>query len=82
MKLKMKLKEFLQDKKLSAVELVNCEGNQIINIYIDTVCFGLDIDTTNLGSGTPLEYRTDFTLEGDILSVSDFFINTNDIEML
>jgi hypothetical protein len=78
----MTLKEFLKDKTLTAVELINYDYNQIINVYVDGICYGLAIDTSNIPAGTPLEYRTDFTLDGDILSVSDFSINTNDIEML
>jgi len=78
----MTLKEFLKDKTLTAVELINYDYNQIINVYVDGICYGLAIDTSNIPTGTPLEYRTDFTLDGDILSVSDFSINTNNIEML
>jgi hypothetical protein len=78
----MTLKDFLKDKTLTAVELIDFDYNQIINIYVEGICYGLAIDTSNIPSGTPLEYRTDFTLEGDTLSVSDFSINTNDIEML
>lgn len=78
----MTLKEFLQDKTLTAVELVDFDYNQIINVYVEGIGYGLAIDTSNIPCGTPLEYRTDFTLEGDILSVSDFSINTNDVEML
>jgi hypothetical protein len=78
----MTLKEFLQDKTLTAVELVDFDYNQIINVYIDGAGYGLAIDTSNIPAGTPLTYTTDFTLEGDILSASDFSINTNDIEML
>lgn len=79
----MTLKEFLQDKTLEAVELIDFDYNQIINVYVDGGAgYGLNIDTSNIPAGTPLEYTTDFTLNGDILSVSDFSINTNDIEML
>lgn len=78
----MTLKEFLQDKTLSAVELIDFDYNQIINVYVDGAGYGLKIDTSNIPCGTPLEYRTDFVLEGDILSVSDFSLNINDIEML
>ena len=78
----MKLKTFLQNKTLSAVELIDFDYNQIINVYVDGICYGLDVDTSNIISGTPLTYTTDFTLDGDILSVSDFPINTNDVEML
>ena len=79
----MTLNEFLQDKTLSAVELIDYDYNQIINVYVgEGSCYGLAIDTSNIPAGTPLTYTTDFTLDGDILSVSDFSINTNDVDML
>jgi hypothetical protein len=78
----MTLNEFLKDKTLTAVELVDFDYNQIINVYINETGYGLAIDTSNIPSGTPLTYTTDFTLDGDILSVSDFSINTNDVNML
>jgi hypothetical protein len=78
----MTLNEFLKDKTLTAVELIDFDYNQIINVYVEEACYGLAIDTSNIPAGTPLTYTTDFTLDGDILSVSDFSINTNDIEML
>ena len=78
----MTLKEFLQDKTLTAVELVDFDCKQIINVYIDGAGYGLAIDTSNIPAGTPLEYITSFTLEADILSVSDIYINTNNIIML
>jgi hypothetical protein len=78
----MTLKEFLQDKTLEAVELVDFDYNQVINVYVDGVCYGLKIDTSNIPCGTLLTYITDFTLDGDTLSVSDFSININDVEML
>jgi hypothetical protein len=78
----MTLNEFLKDKTLTAVELVDFDYNQIINVYINETGYGLAIDTSNIPSGTPLTYTTDFTLNGDTLSVSDFSINTNDVDML
>jgi hypothetical protein len=78
----MTLNEFLQDKTLTAVELIDYDYNQVINVYVDGAGYGLAIDTSNIPAGTPLTYTTEFTLEGDILSVSDFSINTNDVNML
>ena len=78
----MTLNEFLKDKTLTAVELIDFDYNQIINVYVDGAGYGLNIDTSNIPAGTPLTRTTDFTLDEDILSVSDFSINTNDIEML
>jgi hypothetical protein len=78
----MTLKEFLQDKTLEAVELIDFDYNQVINVYVDGACYGLAIDTSDIPCGTPLTYTTEFTLDGDILTVSDFSINTNDVDML
>ena len=78
----MTLNEFLKDKTLEAVELIDYDYNQVINVYVDGAGYGLAIDTSNIPAGTPLTYTTEFTLEGDILSVSDFSINTNDVDML
>jgi hypothetical protein len=78
----MTLKNFLQDKTLTAVELIDVDYNQIINVYVEGAGYGLKIETSNIPAGTPLEYRTDFTLDGDTLYVSDFSININDVEIL
>jgi hypothetical protein len=79
----MTLKDFLQNKTLIAVEILGFNYNQIVNVYIDGgVGYGLNVDLSNVPCGTPLEYRTDFTLQGDILSVSNLSINLNNVEML
>jgi hypothetical protein len=79
----MTLNEFLQDKTLTAVELIDFDYNQVINVYVDGGAgYGLAIDTSNIPCGTSLTYTTEFTLDGDILTVSDFSINTNDVDML
>jgi hypothetical protein len=79
----MTLNEFLKDKTLEAVELIDFDYNQVINVYVDGGAgYGLAIDTSNVPCGTPLTYTTNFTLNGDTLSVSDFSINTNDVDML
>jgi hypothetical protein len=77
----MTLKEFLQDKTLSAVETV--DGYDIIvNIYIDDACYGLNVDMSNIIAGTPLTKHEDFTLNEDILSVDNISIDTSKTEML
>lgn len=77
----MTLKEFLQDKTLSAVETVDGH-NLIINIYVDNACYGLNIDTTNIVAGTSLTRRQDFILNKDILSVDNITIDIATIKML
>ena len=77
----MTLKEFLQNKILSAVETVDGH-NLIINIYVDNACYGLNINTSNIVAGTSLTKREDFTLNEDILSVDNITIDIATTEML
>jgi len=77
----MTLKEFLTDKTLTSVEITE-QYNLIFNVYVDQAGYGLDIDTSNVEAGTPLEMRQDFTLENDILSVAGISINTAETNML
>lgn len=77
----MKLKTFLTDKNLTAVEIFDGYG-LIGNVCIGDVIYGLRVDTSNIPGGTPLIRYTDFTLENDILTVDGISINTNDVMML
>jgi hypothetical protein len=77
----MTLKEFLTDKTLTSVEITE-QYNLIYNVYVDQAGYGLDIDTSEVVSGTPLTMREDFTLENDILSVAGISIDTTQINML
>ena len=77
----MTLKEFLTDKTLTSVEITE-QYNLIYNVYVDQAGYGLDIDTSNVEAGTPLQMRQDFTLENDILSVAGISIDTAQTNML
>jgi hypothetical protein len=77
----MTLKEFLTNKTLTSVEITE-QYNLIFNVYVDQAGYGLDIDTSNVEAGTPLEMRQDFTLENDILSVAGISISTTETNML
>jgi len=77
----MTLKEFLQNKTLSAVETVDGH-NLIVNIYVDETCYGLNADMTNVVAGTMLTKREDFVLTDDMLSVDAIIINMSTTEML
>jgi hypothetical protein len=77
----MTLKEFLQDKTLSAVETVDgC--NLIVNVYVDETCYGLRVDTANIPAGTSLTKREDFVLTDDTLSVDAISLDMSTTEML
>lgn len=77
----MTLKDFLQDKTLTSVEITE-QYNLIFNVYVEGVGYGLDIDNSNVPDGTPLYVREDFTLENDILSVAGISIDTTQTNML
>lgn len=77
----MTLKEFLQDKTLSAVETVDGH-NLIVNIYVDETCYGLNVNMTNIVAGTMLTKREDFVLTDDTLSIDDITIDMSKTEML
>lgn len=77
----MTLKEFLTDKTISAVEILE-EYNLIFNVYIEGVGYGLDINNSNVPNGLRLSMREDFTLQNDILSVAGISIDTTQTSML
>jgi hypothetical protein len=77
----MTLKEFLQDKTLTSVEITE-EYNLIFNVYVEGAGYGLAIDSSNVPYGTQLSMRDDFTLENDILSVAGLSISTTETNML
>ena len=77
----MTLKEFLQDKTLSAVETVDGH-NLIVNIYVDETCYGLNVNMTNIVAGTMLTKREDFVLTDDTLSIDDITLDITKTEML
>jgi hypothetical protein len=75
----MTIKEFLEDKTLTAVETVD---NLIINLVCGESLYGIDVDTSNIPSGTLTTRRTDYTLINDILSVDTISVNTETTNML
>ena len=77
----MTLKQFLTDKTISSVEITE-QYNLIFNVYVEGAGYGLDIDNSNVPDGTQLYMREDFTLENDILSVSNISIDTATTNML
>jgi hypothetical protein len=75
----MTIKEFLVDKILTAVETVD---NLIINLVCGESLNGINVDTSNIPSGTLTTRRNDFTLIDDILSVDNISVNTQTTDML
>ena len=75
----MTIKKFLQDKTLSAVDIID---NLIINLVCEESNYGINIDTSNIPSGTLTTRRVDFTLNNNILSVGNISINIETTNLL
>jgi hypothetical protein len=75
----MTIKEFLQDNTLSAVETVD---NLIINLVCGESLYGIDVDTSNIPSGTLTTRTTNFTLTDNTLSANGISVNTETTNML
>lgn len=79
--MKLTLKQFLFDKRITAIDTVD-GFNLIINVYVDGACHGLNVDLSNVPAGTLLTTREDFNVTGDILSVDGISIDVSKTEML
>jgi hypothetical protein len=75
----MTIKEFLQDNTLTSVETVN---DLIINLVCGESIYGIDVDTSNIESGTLLIRREDYILTNNILSVDNIFVNIDTTNVL
>jgi hypothetical protein len=75
----MTIKEFLQDKTLTAVGVVE---NTIINLITEDGNDGIDVNTSNISSGILVITRTDFTINDNILSIDDITIDIETTNML
>lgn len=75
----MTVKEFLEGKTLSAVEVVN---DVILNLVVEDAVYGISVDTSNIPSGLSLTRKTDFTFDNNILKVNGIELDTTTTNML
>jgi hypothetical protein len=70
----MKLDEFLNQNVVTGFEYI--ENVTIINVIVeDSQLYGIDIDTSNIESGTPVLKTSTFTIIDDILHVEGLELN-------
>lgn len=74
------LKEFLEENEVTAFDYV--ENTIIINAVVGEVAYGIDIDTSDIESGTEVKQTSVFVIDGDILSVNNLELNVATINML
>jgi hypothetical protein len=75
----MTAKEFLEDKNLTSVETVE---NLIINLVINDSIYGMEINTSGIPQGTPLNRTEDFQIEDDILTTGELSLDLSVTNML
>jgi hypothetical protein len=73
------LKQFLQDKTLLSFEMV---GDIPLSVVTTETTRALDVDTSNIIGGTPLENIIDFSIESDVLFIKDVQIDINNINLI
>jgi hypothetical protein len=73
------LKEFMQENNVTAFETVN---DLILNVVVDQTSYGLNVDTSNISAGTVLTKHETFTLNGDLLTVDNITIDTNEVGLI
>ena len=76
----MTLKQFMQENQVTAFEVV--PNVLILNVVVDQIEYGLDVDTSEIQFGTQLQMVEEFTVEGDILTVGNLTLNTEQTNLL
>jgi hypothetical protein len=79
--MKLTLKQFIFGKRITAIDTVD-GFDLIINVYVDEICYGINVDLSNVPGGTLLTKREDFTIDGDILSIGNISLDISKTEML
>jgi hypothetical protein len=75
----MTIKQFLNEHTLDAVETVS---GRILNIIVNSIPIGLDVNTDDIVSGTPLTRIDNFTINGDILTADSISIDMNSVNVV
>jgi hypothetical protein len=75
----MTIQEFLNEKTFSHIEI--CE-NLIINLIVDDVVYGINVDTTHIESSLILERTDNFLIEGNSLISGEIIVDITTTNML
>jgi hypothetical protein len=77
----MTLKQFIEENNVSGFETI---GSLLFNVIVDdSIPYGLNVDTSNIISNTPLETVTNFEIQDNLLIVEGKInINMNEITLL
>jgi hypothetical protein len=76
----MTLNEFLTDNIVTEFEYI--EKITIINAVVGETIYGIDVDTSNINSGTLVTRTTDYVINGDFLTIGNLELNILTTNML
>lgn len=78
----MKLKNFIQENNVSGFEII--PNVLILNVIVGETAYQLDVETSNIQSGTKLIKILDYELNDDdnILIVDNISLNTNEVSVV
>lgn len=76
----MKLNQFIQENTITDFDVV--EGQLVISVNTTGSSTGLDVDTSNIPGGTPVKVVSDYTINGDILTVDGLTLNIAETDVL
>jgi len=76
----MTVKQFIQIYEISGFEII--QDNVIINIMVEGTPHGIDVDTSKIEGGTPLQFIEEYTIADNILEVNGISLNIEETNML
>ena len=75
----MTLKDFISENTIDSIQYIN---DTIINVVCGESSYGLDVDTSNITSGTVLTTTSDFFVDVDNLIYGNVILNLETTKML
>jgi hypothetical protein len=76
----MKLKQYMQENTVTGFEVI--ENEIAFSVILESGARqSLNVDTSDVPNGTQLSTVTDFTINGDVITVAGITINTEEVEV-
>ncbi len=73
------LKEFMQENEVTGFSVIN---DILVSALVGQSTYGLDVDTSSIVAGTTVTNVSEFSIDGDSLTVNHITLNTAETNML
>lgn len=77
----MTVKQFTEENNVSLVQVI-LDYNLIINLVVGETPYGIDMDTSDVPTGTTLTDVNDFVISGNFLEAGGIVIDMTQVNML